>query len=133
MLNNSSKKSKQQKSGTLLINYHFVYYNMLWQALKTWAKSACKWCKLIFKSIQESIRTIIDTKSWLKFLQLHFMWLSYITNLWFVLQNTLLAQQFLREINEDLVMFIFSMKHFDGNVYLSILYCEQYYTFFYVA
>ena len=66
MLNNSSKKSKQQKSGTLLINYHFVCYNMLWQILKTWGKLACKLCNLIFKSIQESIRTIMDTKSWLQ-------------------------------------------------------------------
>jgi len=36
------------------------------------------------------------------------------------LENTLLAQQFLKEIGEDMLMFIFSMKHFDGNVSLSI-------------
>ena len=51
----------------------------------------------------------------------------------FTIENTLLAQQFLIEISENLLIFTFSMKHFDGNVSLSILFCEQYYTFFYVV
>ena len=133
MLNNSSKKSKQQKSGTLFINYHFVYYNMLQPVLKTWGKLACKSCNLIVKSIQESTRTVVYTKSWLKFLQLHFMWLSYITNLWFDSRKYFACSAVSERNWWKFAYGSFSMKHFDRNGYLSVLFCEQYYTFFYVV